>query len=176
MNNNIEFLKPINIMDSLYMAKMLPANSKSRDKIYEHLNSKFVKHFKHHDDLKNPFNYIYEIITIGSYSENHDQKMVVYRSVSDNKIWVRPYEMFFSEVDKIKYPDIKQKYRFESFTLEDYWRCRKNCTQKVIGNDYKVRYDVTEKRFIAKDRNGNCLVSYDGIKWIEDDKSINTTT
>ena len=175
MNNEDEFLKHIDVMNSAYMVEILPANSKTRHKFCEHLNSKFVKHFKHHDDLENPFNYIYEIITIGSYSEDHDQKMVVYRSVSDNKVWVRPYEMFFSKVDKRKYPDVKQEYRFESFTLEDYWRCRKNCTQKVIGNDYEIRYEEDKKRFIAKGRNGNFLVSENGIVWNED-RSISTTT
>ena len=175
MNNEDEFLKHIDVMNSAYMVEILPANSKTRHKVYEHLNSRFVKHFKHHDDLENPFNYIYEIITIGSYSEDHDQKMVVYRSVSDNKVWVRPYEMFFSKVDKTKYPDVKQKYRFESFTLEDYWRCRKNCTQKVIGNDYENRYEEDKKRFIAKGKNGNFLVSTNGIVWNED-RSISTTT
>lgn len=167
MKDNIEFLKPVNIMDSDYMVKILPVNSKSRDNICEHLNSKFVKHFKHHDDLKKPFNYIYEIIAIGSYSEDHDQKMVVYRSVNDNKVCIRPYEMFFSKVDKIKYPDVKQKYRFESFTLKDYWRCRKNCEESPI-------YFNTDNRFIIKDGSGNYWTSDDGTVWNKD-KSITTT-
>ena len=34
-------------------------------------------------------------------------------------IFVRPYDMFMSEVDKEKYPDIKQKYRFELVTGEE---------------------------------------------------------
>ena len=40
-------------------------------------------------------------------------KKVVYKSVIDNKYWVRDYLEFLSLVDKEKYPDIEQKYRFE---------------------------------------------------------------
>jgi hypothetical protein len=40
--------------------------------------------------------------------------MVVYKALyGDGKIWVRDYEMFTSKVDKEKYPDVTQEYRFE---------------------------------------------------------------
>jgi len=39
------------------------------------------------------------------------EDLVVYEH--DGEIWVRPKEMFLSEVDHEKYPEIKQKYRFE---------------------------------------------------------------
>lgn len=40
--------------------------------------------------------------------------MVVYRQLyGDGKLYVRPYDMFLSKVDKEKYPNISQVYRFE---------------------------------------------------------------
>lgn len=42
------------------------------------------------------------------------EKMVVYQALYwDYKYFVRPYEMFVSKVDRDKYPDVKQEYRFE---------------------------------------------------------------
>ncbi len=62
------------------------------------------KHFK--GDL-----YIVEDLAFDSETE---EKMVVYRSLyGENLLWVRPLKMFLSEVDHEKYPEVKQKYRFE---------------------------------------------------------------
>lgn len=60
---------------------------------------------------------VYKVLYIGYDSENVDEngehkKLVIYQSNHDGKIWVRPYEMFASKVDKEKYPNATQEYRF----------------------------------------------------------------
>ncbi len=55
----------------------------------------------------------YLVVDVAKNSET-EEKYVVYRSLYGNgDLWIRPIDMFLSEVDHEKYPKIKQKYRFE---------------------------------------------------------------
>ena len=55
----------------------------------------------------------YLVEDIAKHSET-GEKYVVYRQLYGNgELWIRPLTMFLEEVDPDKYPDVKQKYRFE---------------------------------------------------------------
>ena len=79
-----------------------------------------VSHFKRDfvtDEERGRGAYLYKIICVAHHTEaneGEDDRMVVYQAMyGDFLTYVRPYGMFMSEVDRDKYPDAKQRYRFE---------------------------------------------------------------
>ena len=55
---------------------------------------------------------IYKVIELALHCETLEE-YVVYKSLDNEKTWIRSKLEFLSEVDHEKYPEITQKYRFE---------------------------------------------------------------
>ena len=70
----------------------------------------FYKHFK---------GQLYQVRALAENSEDNTP-MVVYQAMyAPFKIWVRPLSTFLEKLDKEKYPDAAQEYRFERIILDD---------------------------------------------------------
>lgn len=77
-----------------------------------------VRHFKREWAVENTSEYLYRILAFAQHTET-GEKLVIYQALyAPYKTCARPYAMFMSEVDHKKYPEAKQKYRFEK---EESW-------------------------------------------------------
>ena len=72
-----------------------------------------VQHFKREWVSADTSEYLYKVLAVAHHTENGEKLMIYQALYAPFKICARPYDMFMSEVDREKYPDIKQKYRFE---------------------------------------------------------------
>lgn len=108
-------------------AKLAAANMERSDRYYgggRKLEAgDIVQHFKREmvKGKEHSMEYLYIIEAMAAHTET-GEKLVVYRALYKNdekgvhfNVFARPYDMFMAEVDREKYPDIKQKYRFELF-------------------------------------------------------------
>lgn len=72
--------------------------------------------YKH---FKNKYYVVLDIVNdCESNNKEEFDKIVIYQALYGDRLkWARRLEDFVSEVDHQKYPDVKQKYRFEEVDL-----------------------------------------------------------
>ena len=95
---------------------------------------KVYKHFK---------NKHYIVIDIVNDCESNNdaeyRKVVIYRALYGEYLtWARPYDMFASEVDHEKYPEVTQKYRFEEVDV-----CSDRIRERLLRHDILLRAEIT---------------------------------
>ncbi len=64
---------------------------------------KIYRHFKGN---------LYKVEDVATHSETGETYVIYRQMYGDESLWIRPLEMFLSKVDKEKYPDVEEEYRF----------------------------------------------------------------
>ena len=94
--------------------------------------NEIYRHFKGND---------YQIITTCEHTETGEM-LVVYKALyGEGKVYARPLDMFLSEVDHDKYPDVAQRYRFEK---EDFF-VDPGVSEFLAADTYSERIKVLSK-------------------------------
>jgi len=85
---------------------------------------------------------LYEVKAIAIHSET-EEKMVVYQALyGENITYVRPLDSFMSKVDKIKYPDADQEYRFEEQKPDDTPDIDPMVMQFLETDDFEEKFTI----------------------------------
>lgn len=97
-----------------------------------------IKEYTIYKHFKGKYYYVLDIAKDAT-NDGKEKQVVVYRALYDNcDLYTRDLDEFSSEVDHEKYPDVKQKYRFQE--------CKFNTILKLFG--FKEVYDPRDCSFV----------------------------
>lgn len=105
-----------------YCTEYINMIDKAAKSVPEYKPGDIVQHFKREGlslTEKETNMYLYKIIGKSHHTETGEELMVYRALYKPYDICCRPYDMFISEVDHEKYPDVKQVYRFEKISYHE---------------------------------------------------------
>lgn len=111
-------------------------------------SGEIYRHFK---------NKLYQVITVAKHSETGEMLVIYQALYGDFKTYARPLEMFVSEVDHEKYPQVTQKYRFERVEMQE------NSAPET------VQKEETEKKEVKQDESPEGSVDDKIMEFLDSD-------
>lgn len=116
---------------------------------------------------------LYQIRCLAKHSETGETLVVYQAMYGDFKIYARPLSMFMEEVDRSKYPDAVQKYRFELQGEENISQTSQNSGYQTDDTE-ELHIDPLLLQFLDADSYERKLDILDKLHNRIDDKMINT--
>lgn len=117
----------------------------------------------------------YQIVAIAVHTETKE-KMVIYRALKNSAhVFARPLNMFMSEVDKKKYPDIDVKYRFTKIEGDEVNIKLGEEADGCVSKSDEFR-NVEVKTVNIKMKNGDSDITDNGDKCCVKDNEVDITS
>jgi len=108
---------------------------------------------------------MYQIVCVAYDSETGEEQVVYQALYGDFRYYVRPLTMFMSKVDKVKYPDAEQEYRFELVNSANNVYTEKNVT--VVNSE--AESEMASKTSDAEDEYDESKIDPDVVKFWDAD-------